>query len=68
MPAPGRACVRRIAATPRRWPASPGLRPASAPFAALSAAPRDAIPVSRWSDPEEAWVDIAQGIRRLIAD
>jgi hypothetical protein len=56
----GQAVVVPIILRPCDW--------TSAPFAALSAAPRDAIPVSRWSDPEEAWVDIAQGIRRLIAD
>jgi len=32
----------------------------------LEALPKDTIPVTRWTDPEDAWVDIAQGLRRLI--
>ena len=35
-------------------------------FAKLQALPKDAVPVTRWTDPEDAWVDVAQGIRRLI--
>ena len=38
----------------------------TAPFAKLHALPKDAVPVTRWRDPEDAWVDVAQGLRRLI--
>lgn len=37
-----------------------------APFAHLQALPTDARPVSRWSDPDEAWVDVVRGIRKAI--
>jgi hypothetical protein len=38
----------------------------TAPFAKLEALPKAAVPVTRWTDPEDAWVDVAQGLRRLI--
>jgi AAA-like domain/TIR domain len=38
----------------------------TAPFAKLDPLPRDGVPVTRWPDPEDAWVDVAQGLRRLI--
>ncbi|MBV9707033.1 MAG: hypothetical protein JO125_06470 [Chloroflexi bacterium] len=37
-----------------------------APFAHLQCLPRDAKPVSVWPDTDEAFVDIAKGIRRAI--
>jgi hypothetical protein len=57
----GEATVVPVILRPCDW------RP-SAPFAKLQALPKDALPVTRWADPEDAWVDIAQGIRKLITD
>jgi hypothetical protein len=39
-----------------------------APFGKLQALPRDGKAVTRWSNRDEAWVDVAQGLRRAIAD
>jgi hypothetical protein len=39
---------------------------AKTPFAKLQALPRDAKPVSTWSQPDEAWLDIAMGVRRVV--
>ncbi|MEI9951651.1 MAG: toll/interleukin-1 receptor domain-containing protein [Pseudomonadota bacterium] len=36
------------------------------PFAKLQALPRDAKPVSTWDRPEEAWLDVAKGLRRVV--
>lgn len=36
------------------------------PFSKLQVLPKDGKPVSRWADPNEAFVDIAKGIRRAI--
>jgi hypothetical protein len=36
------------------------------PFAALQALPRDAKPVSSWAQADEAWLDVAKGIRRVV--
>lgn len=38
----------------------------SAPFSKLQALPKDALPVSRWPDEDDAWADVAQALRRLI--
>ncbi|MGK3963275.1 TIR domain-containing protein [Sorangium sp. So ce118] len=38
----------------------------SAPFARLQALPKDARPVTLWQDRDEAWTDVALGIRRAI--
>jgi hypothetical protein len=35
-----------------------------APFATPQALPKDARPVARWQDRDEAWTDIARGLRR----
>jgi len=40
----------------------------STPLAKLQAVPKDAIPVTRWADPEDAWVDVAQRIRKLLTE
>jgi type I restriction-modification system DNA methylase subunit len=40
----------------------------AAPFGKLQALPRDARPVTRWKDRDEAFTDVAQGIRRVIAE
>lgn len=37
-----------------------------APFARLQVLPANATPVSKWANPEEAWVDIVRGIRRAV--
>lgn len=37
-----------------------------APFAKLQALPKDAKPVTKWSDRDEAFLDIAKGIRRVV--
>ena len=46
------------------------LRPvdwSSAPFAHLQAAPRDGKPVTKWDDEDEAFADVARGIREVVA-
>ena len=35
-------------------------------LAKIQALPRDGKPISRWQDPDEAWIDVTQGIRRAI--
>jgi hypothetical protein len=37
-----------------------------APFAKLQALPNNGHPITRWTDPDDAWLDVAQGIRRLV--
>jgi hypothetical protein len=37
------------------------------PFARLQALPRDAKPVVTWSSRDEAWLDVARGIRQVVA-
>lgn len=37
-----------------------------APFGAVQGLPRDAKPVTAWSDRDAAWTDVAQGLRRLL--
>ncbi len=39
-----------------------------APFAHLVALPKDAVPVTKWSNTDEAWLDVALGIRRTVED
>lgn len=39
-----------------------------APFARLQALPRDAKPVTMWSNQDEAWLDVESGIKKAIAD
>ena len=36
-----------------------------APFARLQGLPREAKPVSSWGNQDEAWLDVAKGIRRV---
>ncbi|WP_437962115.1 toll/interleukin-1 receptor domain-containing protein [Sorangium sp. So ce119] len=38
----------------------------SAPFARLQALPKEARPVTLWRDRDEAWTDVALGIRRAV--
>jgi hypothetical protein len=40
----------------------------SAPFAGLQALPKDARPVARWEDLDEAWTDVARGIRHAAVE
>lgn len=54
------AVVVPVLLRPCDWKAFP-------PLAKLEPLPADHVPVSRWTDREDAWVDIAQGLRRLIA-
>ena len=39
---------------------------ADAPFARLNALPKDAKPVSSWANTDEAWTDVARGIRSVV--
>ena len=39
-----------------------------APFAKLQALPRDAKPVTSWPDRDEAFTDVARGIRQVVED
>jgi hypothetical protein len=39
-----------------------------APFASLQALPRDARPVSQWAEADEAFLDIARGIRAKVRE
>jgi hypothetical protein len=39
-----------------------------APFAKLQALPKDAKPVTRWNDRDEAWTDVARGIRKVVEE
>lgn len=38
----------------------------AAPFGKLQALPKDAKPVTSWSNRDEAWSDVANGIKRLV--
>ena len=40
---------------------------ANAPFAKLQGLPKDAKPISTWREYDEAWLDVVQGIRRVIS-
>ncbi|HEV2655399.1 MAG TPA: toll/interleukin-1 receptor domain-containing protein, partial [Ktedonobacteraceae bacterium] len=56
----GQARVIPIALRPVDWQ--------GAPFAHLQALPTDAQPITRWTDRDEAWTNVAAGIRRAIED
>jgi hypothetical protein len=36
------------------------------PLGRLQALPRDGEPVTRWSSPDEAWTDVARGVRAVV--
>jgi hypothetical protein len=55
----GEACVIPILVGPVDY--------ARTPIAKLQALPADAKPVSRWSDPNEAWLNVVQAIGRRLA-
>jgi len=38
----------------------------SAPFAKLQALPKDALPVTKWSDKDSAWRNVSEGIQSLV--
>jgi hypothetical protein len=41
---------------------------AGAPFAALAALPANGRPVTTWPDQDEAWTDVARGIRHAVEE
>ncbi|MDH5824942.1 DnaB-like helicase C-terminal domain-containing protein [Luteimonas sp. RD2P54] len=55
-----RAAVVPIVVRPTDW--------SGTPFAKLLMLPIDAKAVTAWSDPDEAWLSVAKGIRRLLRD
>jgi hypothetical protein len=55
----GSACVVPVIVRPSEWSALP--------FGKLQALPRDAKAVTLWSNRDEAWLDVARGLRRAIA-
>ncbi|WP_437305670.1 TIR domain-containing protein [Sorangium sp. So ce388] len=54
----GQACVIPVILRKTDWQ--------SAPFAKLQALPKDARPITLWQDRDEAWHDVALGIRHAI--
>ena len=56
----GRATVIPVIVRPVDW--------MNLPFSKLQALPTDGKPVTKWHDQEEAWADITQGIREVIAN
>jgi hypothetical protein len=40
----------------------------SAPFGRLQALPRDAKPINKWSNRDEAFADVARGIRKVVEE
>ena len=36
------------------------------PFARIQALPKDARPVTSWGNADEAWFDVARGVRRVV--
>jgi len=39
-----------------------------APFSKIQALPKDAQPVSKWDDEDEAWLDVVKGIKKAIGE
>ncbi len=56
----GEACVVPIIARPVDWN--------GALFGKLQALPKDAKPVTTWGNRDEAWLNVAQGIRRAVEE
>jgi len=54
----GEARVIPIIVTPADWE--------WAPFGKLQALPRDAKPITTWSDRNQAWLDVVKGIRKAV--
>ena len=47
------------------------VRPADwewASFGKLQALPTDAKPITRWSDPDDAWLDVVRGVRKSVEE
>ena len=40
----------------------------NSPFSKLQALPKDAKPITRWKDRDEAFLDVAEGIRKAISE
>lgn len=38
----------------------------AAPFAAIQALPRDAVPISQWDDRDSAWRNVEEGIEKVV--
>lgn len=53
----GNACVIPVILRPTDWK--------GAEFDSLQALPKDAVPITKWADRDEAFLDIAKGIRRV---
>ena len=53
----GDACVIPIILRPTDWQ--------GAEFESLQALPKDAVPITKWPDRDEAFLDVAKGIRRV---
>ena len=56
----GEACVIPVILRPADWH--------DEKFAQLQALPRDGKPVVKWSDPDEALVEVAKGIKKVVID
>lgn len=54
----GRARVVPIIVRPCKWQI--------AAFGDLQALPKDALPVTRWADRDSAWLDVEEGVERLV--
>ena len=54
----GEACVIPVVLRPSNW--------RTAPFGKLKALPKDAKPVTSWSNRDEALLDISQGIEAVV--
>ncbi|WP_437980447.1 toll/interleukin-1 receptor domain-containing protein [Sorangium sp. So ce117] len=54
----GRAVVVSVILKPCLW--------REAPFAKLQPLPKNGCPITRWTDPDDAWLDVAEGIRNLV--
>lgn len=39
-----------------------------APFAELQALPKNGKPVTAWASPDEAWLDVAEGLRAALGE
>lgn len=55
----GEAQILPVIARPCDW--------ATAPFAEIQALPRDGTPVTSWDNRDEAWLDVARGLRAAVA-
>ena len=40
----------------------------ASPFSKLQALPKGAKPVLNWQNPDDAWTDVAKGIRKVVED